>query len=40
MSPLIRVGSGCSGSKWGRLASTFSHSARIASRPTVWPPGG
>jgi hypothetical protein len=40
MSPLISVGSGCSGSKRGPLASTFSHSARIASRPTVSSPGG
>src|ERR1019366_2650909 len=40
MSPLIRVGSGGFCSKWGALASIFSHSAWIASRPTVIPPGG
>jgi hypothetical protein len=40
MSPLIRVGSGGSGSKCGAFARTFSHSARMASRPTVWLPGG
>ena len=40
MSPLTSVGSGDSGSKRGALARTFSHSARIASRPVVWEPGG
>ena len=40
MSPLMRVGSGVSCSKCGEFASTFSQRERMASRPTVWAPGG
>ncbi len=40
MSPLTSVGRDGSGANRGEFAGTFSHSARIASRPTVSSPGG